>query len=299
MLPRLATLALISSWLTCGVGFAQDRSLVEQLPKGMPVERVLQIAQAALASTGWRISGGQMTTIDAEDRNSKIRLSVADGAIRYRDLAQGGREPWAKGLYESMQQQQRLDPIPAQRIADLRAQIIAALSGSPVASASTQAAAAPGQDLVENVPPDLSKEQVLRAAWTALAGHQWIVKPGSGDVLLAEITSGDTDAKLKVFMVGRRLRYTDEGSKSRSSGVAISVPERWIGYLRADTARALSQIQMAESGKAGNAPPASGSAPASARTTAERLRALKELHDSGVITRDEYDKKRAEILKDL
>lgn len=299
MHARLATLALIWGWLLPGACLAQDRPLVEELPKGMAVERAMQIAQSALAARGWRITSNQSTTIEAEDRSSKIRLSVADGAIRYRDLAltQGGRDPWAKGLYESMQQQQRREPIPAQRIAELRTDLVAALGGN--AASAKLAEATPGFVLLGNLPANLTNDQILRAVWTALSGRRWIVLPSGSDTVIAEYTSGDTEGKLKVFIAGRDLRYTDEGTRQRSSGAFTSLPENWLANLRADTSRALGQLSTARQ-SAGASPPAAASAPsASARTAAERMRALKELHDSGVITRDEYDRKRAEILKDL
>jgi len=280
-------------WLSCGLGFAQDRPLVERLPNGMAVDRVMQIAQSALAMGGWRITSNQATTIEAEDGNSKIRLFVADGAIRYTDLAQARRDPWAKGLYESMQQPRR-DPIPAQRIADLRAQIVAGLSGNP-AAASRATPAEAGQLLIGNLPGNLSNDQILRAVWSALSGRRWIVQPGSGDSINAEYTSGDTAGKLQVFLVGRDLRYLEDGTRQRSSGRPTSLPDNWIANLRADTSRTLMEM----SAKKPPAAPANSAIAANPRTVAERLRALKELHDSGVITRDEYDKKRAEILKDL
>ena len=283
---------LILCWLISGVSFAQSGVLVEELPKDLSVERIMQIAQSALASRGWFVTNKQVSTIDAEDRTSKIRLSVMDGAIRYTDLAHAPPEFWQRHVYEGTQQ--ILEPVSAQRLADLRTHLNAAL-GNDAQPGRSAATATPGIILMGNLPTNLTNQQILRAVWSALSGRRWVVLPSSGDTVIAEYNSADTAGKIKLFIVGRDLRYTDEGTRQRSSGGATTLPDNWLANLRADTAKRLQDLTNVQAAN----PPAINSAPESARTPAERLRTLKELHDSGAITRDEYDKKRAEILKDL
>lgn len=154
----------------------------------------------------------------------------------------------------------------------------------------------PGIRLMGNLPDNLTNEQILRAVWTALAGRRWVVQSSSDDTVVAEYSSGDTAGKLKVFLVGRELRYTDEGTRQKIANRPTTLPESWIANLRNDTAKHLRELSLAQRPSAS---PAKSTASASSRAVAERLRAAKELHDSGVITADEYEKKRAEILRGL
>jgi len=290
-------LALMSSALICGVAFAQDQPLVE-LPKDMKPEEVMRIAQATLTTRGWLITSSQTNTIEAQERNSRIRLFVAGDAIRYRDLAQGPRESFQRNRDR---ESQPLDPVPAARIAQLRTDLTAALGGDEVPAKPSGAftpTADTGALLLGDLPRNLSNEQILRVVWSALAGRRWVVKPSGGNMVVAEYSGRDTEGKLKVFIVGRDLRYTDEGTRQKFAGAPATLPENWIANLRADTAKGLRQLSAAPAAK----PPAvSTAAPASSagRAAGDRLRVLKELHDAGAITRDEYEKKRAEVLKDL
>lgn len=292
-------LALMSSALVYGLALAQDQPLVD-LPKDMKPEQAMQAAQSSLVAGGWLITSNQSktNTIEAQDRNSRIRLYVVGDAIRYRDLSKESRESFQRNRDRDSQP---LDPIPTSRIAQLRTELTAALD-RPEVPGKPSTTFAPtidtGERLLGDLPRNLSNEQILRVVWSALAGRRWVVKPGDANMVIAEQNSMDTIGRLKVFIVGGELRYTDEGTKSRSSGAPSNLPDNWIMNLRADTARGLRQASSAPSARppAASAPPPASSA---ARTAADRLRVLKELHDSGAITRDEYEKKRAEVLRDL
>src|SRR3954471_7568423 len=138
---KRSILALMSSALVCGVAFAQDQPLIE-LPKDIKPEEVMRIAQATLTTRGWLITSSQTNTIEAQDRNSRIRLFVTGDAIHYRDLAHGPRESFQRNRDR---ESQPLDPITAVRIAQLRTDLTAALGRDEV-PAKPSSALAPTAD---------------------------------------------------------------------------------------------------------------------------------------------------------
>jgi hypothetical protein len=272
---RVALFAILL--LTFAGAHAVADVLVSPLPAGVDGEKILQMTRDVLSARGWELIPEDASTIEARKTGIGLRIFIADNALRFSDRAQTsrtGRNRDRRGARVAVAEEE---------IDALRTDLAAAFAGNP------PVAGAAGRLLLGDLPRNLSDEQILRVVWSALAGRRWVVQPGDGDTVVAELKSVDTTGHLKVFMVAGELRYTDEGTKNRSSGAASRLPDNWIANLRADTAKLLQRLSTTQK------PPPS----ASSRAVAERLRAAKELHDSGALTRDEYDAKRAEILKGL
>jgi len=288
---RVALFAILL--LTFAGAHAVADVLVSPLPAGVDDEKILQMTRDVLGVRGWKLIPEDASTIEARKAGTGLRIFIADNALRFSDRAQTsrtGRNRDGRGPRVAVAQEE---------IDALRTDLTAAFDGKPPVAGAVPRAA--GRLLLGDLPRNLSDEQILRLVWSALAGRRWIVKPGGGDTVVAELASVDTSGHLKVFIAAGELRYTDEGTKNRSSGAPSRLPDNWIANLRADTARLLRQLSTAQKPPpaASTASPAASAPSANARAVAERLRAAKELHDSGAITRDEYDAKREEILKGL
>lgn len=136
---------------------------------------------------------------------------------------------------------------------------------------------APGEVLVA-LPGGADPEKAMQAAYSAFAGRKWAVTRDAEGAIVARNRNFDIDATLKVFVGDGALRYIDGTVDNK--GRKAQVPERWLNYIRADLRR-----------------PAR--APARDHDAAERLQQLRSLLDRGLITPDEYEQKRAEILRGL
>ena len=132
------------------------------------------------------------------------------------------------------------------------------------------------------------RADVMQAARDALARRGWAIQTSSDEVIKARLTRRGSDAGLTIFYANGTLRYAEEGD----------MHEQWIDNLRSDIPRFLMN-KRAASERAERAEAAKARAGNSPSMNAERLRSLKQLYDSGIITREEYDRKRGEILKDL
>jgi len=122
----------------------------------------------------------------------------------------------------------------------------------------------------------------------------------SEEVFVAQIRTFETDATLRVFLADGALRYADITNRygeQRYRDVS-KLPERWISNLRADISNTLAAVARREPPGAVAPPPSAARQPTAGDAT-ERLRTLKSMFESGLITRGEYDSKRAEILKSL
>lgn len=136
---------------------------------------------------------------------------------------------------------------------------------------------APGQVLA-TLPAGTDPEKAMQAAYNAFAGRKWAVSRDVEGAIVARNRNFDIDATLKVFVGDGALRYIDGTVDSK--GRKAQVPERWLNYIRADLRRPTRPAARDED-------------------AAGRLQRLKSLLDRGLITPNEYEAKRAEILKGL
>jgi hypothetical protein len=191
--------------------------------------------------------------------------------------------------------------------------------GCVVLLASVSAAQAGEGVLIENIPAKVDKAGALAAAKDALKYREWRVVGEDADSVSAKISRSNIDASIRIKAVGSRLVYVESatgGSRRPDySGKTVwsvnSTPSRWIEYLRSDiterlTARAETAhkaeasavTDAAPAPSAAPAPPPSA-APASVPSSLHRLQELKDMLDRGLITADEYARKKDEILKAL
>jgi len=147
---------------------------------------------------------------------------------------------------------------------------------------------AQGKVLVGFFQPGTSRAEVMQAVRDAFARRGWAIQTSSDDAIKARLTRHGADAGLTIFYADGTLRYAEEGD----------VRENWLDNLRSDIPRFLMNKRAAAE-RAERAEAAKARAGNSPSVNAERLRSLKQLYDSGIITREEYDRKRGEILKDL
>lgn len=167
--------------------------------------------------------------------------------------------------------------------------------------------------LVEAIPGNVDKASAIAAAKDSLLYREWKVVAEDADSVTATISRGYVDAKIRIVVKGSSLVY-DESARGRPkldhTGRVVpstsTTPSRWIEYLRTDTierlmARSVAPAQPART-SASTAGPNSASepvVPVAGRSSVQRLAELKEMLDRGLITADEYARKKQEILKAL
>jgi Short C-terminal domain len=280
---------------------AQSNVLVAPLPQGLDSAQVLEIARQVLTARNWTVQpGGEEGSVEAENANSRIRVFVAGTALRYVD--QSRRPRGIRGRNYRADGMPQLAAVSQEVIDELRADFTAALTDKPAALAGKPAALAgkpaapPSQVLLGNIPPRLDPARVMDAVRGALAGRRWSMLPDEDSAVVARIRSGDTESTLKVFLADGALRFIDR-TTFRNGAEKAQVPERWINYLRADLGQALAALPVRSAADEAKATPREPARqPGNA---AERLRTLKQLLDAGLISQEEYDKKRAETLREL
>lgn len=285
--------------LVCFAAIAQERELLV-LPSHVSASEAVELARAALAARGWRVESSDASSVVAANQGSRIRLQASDRALRYVDLGPPSGQRGDKG-------EERLIPVPQARIAELRADLAAAL-GADVAPAAARAAPSPpvvsamaGEVLIDDVPAGLSDAQVSSVVRTALAGRRWVVQPDEDGAVVARLRRGLNNTTLKVFREGSTLRYIDS-SRIRVTQDPTDVPDRWLNNLRTDLRKGFAGVRLTQSlGAQARRPVETASPPPAAApgSAAERLRTLKQLLDAGAITPSEYESKRAEILRGL
>jgi len=138
--------------------------------------------------------------------------------------------------------------------------------------------------LYSPLPSGTGGPQALDAARHAFVARRWQVTAESENSFVARIRHLDLDSTLQVSLADGALQYADHTINRK--GEKTRVPDRWIAYLRGDIDRALAAREPSFEAAQGRDP-------------AERLQRLKAMLDSGLISRGEYDTKRAEILKGL
>lgn len=187
------------------------------------------------------------------------------------------------------------------------------IAGLAVTSVLGAAHAAEGV-LVESIPGNVDKAAAIAAAKDSLLYREWKVVTEDADSVTGSISRANVEAKIRIAVKGSSLVY-DESALGRPkldhTGRLVpsttSTPSRWIEYLRADTterllARSVAPASAQPARAAAPAKvdtPAAAATPAAGRSNVQRLAELKEMLDRGLITGDEYARKKDEILKAL
>ena len=264
----------------CAVASAQRNVLYSPLPTGTNRQQAMEAAWRVLVARGWLPAQTDRDSLEARKGMSGIRIAMRDNSLRYQDMTERAR----------MRQRNReegpsLTAIPQPELDGLRADLAAAFAarfppvpGIPVAT--------PSEVLLGGIDSRADPASVLEVARRAFVDRRWNVSAEGEETFVARIHAVDTDSTLRVFVADGALRYTDHTVDRR--GAKGNTPDRWIANVRADIDRALAALPTREA-----APPAG---PGDA---GERLRKLKAMLDSGLISQGEYDTKRAEILKGL
>lgn len=169
--------------------------------------------------------------------------------------------------------------------------------GLALLSVLAHASALQGESQFVIVPDGVADAQALIAAHQALVGRQWTVRERSPLEIKATLAHKLFDCTLYFRLESNRLLKREQCKQTLFSGpnnnprvVDSEVPERWLAYLRSDIdvlLLAAPRAQRPEPGRRDSAGPA------------ERLRALEALKRDDLITEQEYQKKRAEILSDF
>jgi hypothetical protein len=165
--------------------------------------------------------------------------------------------------------------------------------------------------LIDNLPANIDHATALKFAREALEYREWTIVKQDADSVQAKISRNVVDAKIRIHQNGNQLVYEDSArgrSKVDFAGRPVpsttETPSRWIYYLRSDITEKL-QAYAAEA--AGTAPAAtapaakvaSGKSGSPRGNRVQRMKDLKEMFDSGLISADEYARKRAQILDEL
>lgn len=152
----------------------------------------------------------------------------------------------------------------------------------------------PGQLLYGELSPRLDRTALFETVRNVFLMRSWQIVADSAEGFDAHRRSDDIDARVRVFLFGNELRYTDDSTVQNGAQRAMA-PARWIATLRTDLRTALAPMTARAESQA----PRAGAVQRDTRDPLERLRTLKALLDSGLITPAEYEAKRTEILKDL
>lgn len=158
--------------------------------------------------------------------------------------------------------------------------------------------------LLVSTPPNVDREVVSWAAATAFNGRGWTVKSQSEDHVTGYLNHRGIEATLELKILDGKIDYYCDCVKrvrARRVGVRRTprkekseirpyTPEGWIHNIRKDITKNLRN--QAVSARRSNAKLQGPSAK-------QRLRSLQTLLDDGLVTQEEYDSKRAEIISDM
>jgi hypothetical protein len=168
--------------------------------------------------------------------------------------------------------------------------------------------------LIENLPAGIETQAALTFAREALEYREWTIVRQGAEFVEAKISRSAIDAKIRVRRNGNQLVYEDSARgkpkvdhTGRLTPSITEAPSRWIYYLRSDITEKLQQYTT-ESASATPAaspqPPVKDNVAGAARaprraTSVQRMQELKEMLDRGLISADEYARKREQILNEL
>jgi len=157
--------------------------------------------------------------------------------------------------------------------------------------------------LVENIPAGLDKATVLTVVRNALTYREWTIVDTFPSAISAKISRGRVDARIRISVVDKTLRYQESALTTELSTrvTKTSTPSRWINFLRSDITTELEARAKAAAAEAPSkdTPKAGAKAGSKPPNTVQRMDELKQLLDRGLISSEEYERKKAEILKDL
>src|SRR5262245_59361914 len=161
-----------------------------------------------------------------------------------------------------------------------------------------QTAAAEEGVLVENIPPGLDKATVLTVVRNALNYREWTIVDTFPSAVSARISRGRMDARIRISLVDNTLRYQESAVQTELSQKIsrTSTPSRWINFLRSDIS---DELQVRAKAVAEPSKTAAKETPKARGNAVQRMQELKQLHETGLINAEEYERKRAEILKEL
>jgi len=179
------------------------------------------------------------------------------------------------------------------------------------------AALASGSVLVEKVPSGLDKTRVLAVVRDALQYRAWTIVPtDKAESVAAKIERSTVLARILIWQQDDKLLYEESAEDGRRAidfrGTLlpprkIPTPPRWIAYLRSDIAERLQSLPAGAPAAAPESAPSARSQTRPADTPAraakagavQRMQELKDLLDKGLISKEEYEQKRLQILSDL
>ncbi|HUQ26651.1 MAG TPA: SHOCT domain-containing protein [Burkholderiales bacterium] len=276
---------------------AQRGVLVSPLPDGLDNKQVLDLAGQVLTRRGWTLVPQDSASLEAEKERTGLRLFLSDRALRFTDLSQ---RPRGVRQREQREEGSPLTALPQEELNALRTDLAAAFAGQKRAAGATSIAERPQGQVLMRVAPGSEAERVMDKVRVALSARAWKLLPDEEGAVVAQNRSGELEARIKIFLAGDQLRFIDQSTRSDSSSrrsekiEKAQVPERWMGYLRADLDKSLRDLTPRKERR-----PLAREGAAKDGDPAERLKKLKSLLDGGLITQAEYDAKRSEILNGL
>jgi len=166
--------------------------------------------------------------------------------------------------------------------------------------------------LIENLPAGIETPTALTFAREALQYREWTIARQGADFVEAKISRNTIDAKIRIRHNGNQLVYEDwargKGKvdySGRMVPATTETPSRWIYYLRSDITEKLQKYAAdpaSATATASSQPPAksvAGHATPRRASSVQRMQELKEMLDRGLISADEYARKREQILNEL
>lgn len=146
----------------------------------------------------------------------------------------------------------------------------------------------------------LDREAVSQVAAYAFLARKWEVKSVSEESVVGYLNHRGIDATLELMILEDRILYFCDCTKGKTGPGAIKAakrrigwtPAKWLDNLRADIGSVLAAAAVAvKEGRAADI--------GSPSSIAERLQVLEGLLSQGLVSQQEYDTKRAEILSEL
>jgi hypothetical protein len=171
--------------------------------------------------------------------------------------------------------------------------------------------------LIQSLPANVDKTTALKFAREALEYREWTIVKEEADSVEAKISRNAVNAKIRIRHNGNQLVYEDSArgkAKVDFTGRTVpsitEAPARWINYLRSDITEKVQAHASAASAGAPDVAPAKPPAKAPATVAAgerarkrgngvERMQELKEMFDRGLISADEYTRKKEQILNEM
>ena len=149
--------------------------------------------------------------------------------------------------------------------------------------------------LIESVPLNLDRATVLTVVRNALTYREWTILETFPAAVTAKISRGRQEARIRIALVDHALRYKESAVTTELSMkiTKSSTPARWIDFLRSDIS---AELETRSKSAASQAPKET---PKARGSTVQRMQELKQMLDSGLISAEDFERKKAEILKEL